>query len=346
MKNILIKTLNDIGTQNFSISCKKKYTKLYEYLLEITNHLKSKYKITISQRIYHILNNIKEIPKCIECTNEVKYKNLNFGYGQFCSKYCMDNSVYLTEKKKETSILKYGVDNYAKTSESKQKYKETMLLNYGVEHFYQSYKFKTQYKKASLKKYGVDNPSKANITKEKAKKTCNERYGGDGPLCSNEVKKKYIKTIYERHGVTHNSKMLDHNEKVKQTSLKRYGVEHVMHDSKIASKSKYLRKKYIFPSGKIVYVQGYEPKALDELVKIYQENDIIVGNKNMEKEIGKIFYINENKIKRYYPDIYIKSENKIIEVKSTWTITLDPNMIKLKQQACLDLGFIYEFKIY
>lgn len=75
----------------------------------------------------------------------------------------------------------------------------------------------------------------------------------------------------------------------------------------------------MLPSGRIVKIQGYEPQVLDELLKTYVENDIVIGVKEMNKTIGQIKYEFEGRLKTYYPNFYIKSENKIIEVKSQWT---------------------------
>jgi hypothetical protein len=68
-----------------------------------------------------------------------------------------------------------------------------------------------------------------------------------------------------------------------------------------------------FPSGKVVRVQGYEPKVLANLLVDYDENDIIVGVQNIIDCIGFFHYFYENETHRYYPDIYIKSENKVLK---------------------------------
>ena len=46
------------------------------------------------------------------------------------------------------------------------------------------------------------------------------------------------------------------------------------------------------------------------------------------------------------PDIYIKSENKIIEVKSTWTYKSKTDNIKEKEESTKALGYNYEIWIY
>jgi len=102
---------------------------------------------------------------------------------------------------------------------------------------------------------------------------------------------------------------------------------------------------YKFPSGNIVKVQGYEPQALDILINKYKETDIISGTKNIILEIGPIRYFYENNEYTYYPDIYIKSINTIIEVKSQWTFDKWKEKNLAKEQACLQQGFNFEFMI-
>lgn len=96
------------------------------------------------------------------------------------------------------------------------------------------------------------------------------------------------------------------------------------------------------PSGKLIKIQGYEHFALDILLKTKSENDIETYVRNMPK----IWYIGEDgKKHRYYPDIFIKSENKFIEVKSTYTFEQEKNKNLLKQKATKDLEHKHEFWI-
>lgn len=53
-----------------------------------------------------------------------------------------------------------------------------------------------------------------------------------------------------------------------------------------------------------------------------------------------------DKIHKHYPDIYIKSENKIIEVKSTRTFELHKDKVLIKKKSAIDAGFKYELWIY
>ena len=108
------------------------------------------------------------------------------------------------------------------------------------------------------------------------------------------------------------------------------------------SKASYSRKDYLFPSGNIVKVQGYEPFALDELVKVLQEDDIKTGSGN----VPEIWYDKDGKYKRHFVDIFIPSQNKCIEVKSTWTFEKKRDNVLLKQKAGKALGFNYEIWVY
>jgi len=134
--------------------------------------------------------------------------------------------------------------------------------------------------------------------------------------------------------------------KLKQTNLENYGVEYPLQHSDIAEKSSknaYKIKKYIFPSGLEIDCQGYESFALDEIIKTVEEKDIITNRKH----VPEIWYIDEyNKSHRHFVDIFIPSQNKCIEVKSTWTAHKKQDNIFKKQEAAKQLGYDYEIWIY
>lgn len=102
-------------------------------------------------------------------------------------------------------------------------------------------------------------------------------------------------------------------------------------------------KDFIFPSGEIIKVQGYEPFALNDIIFIEKINeiDIITGVKN----VPIIWYNDLQGIKhRHFVDIYIKSQNRCIEVKSSWTIKKEN--VFFKQKAGIELGYKYEIWVY
>ena len=98
----------------------------------------------------------------------------------------------------------------------------------------------------------------------------------------------------------------------------------------------------MLPQGDIVRIQGYENLALDELFQLYEQDDIVIGRGN----VPSIVYMIDEVKHVYFPDIYVKSENKIIEVKSEWTLTLIKGNVEEKAQATVKAGYKYEIWVY
>ena len=102
-------------------------------------------------------------------------------------------------------------------------------------------------------------------------------------------------------------------------------------------------KKYKFPSGKEIEVQGYEPNCLDELLcDGVEEDDITTGFDN----VPIIQYFWKGHYHSYYPDIHIKSENRIIEVKSPLTFSYEIDKNRKKWQAVAQEGYLMEIYVY
>ena len=172
----------------------------------------------------------------------------------------------------------------------------------------------------NLNKYGCINTGSVQEVKDKIKETYKERFGGH-PKQTKEVQDKW-----------------------KSTCLKVYGG-HPNQNKEVQAKSEatsYKFRDYMMPSGEIVKVQGYENIALDELVQKYEEEDIVIGRSSIptiEYHINDVKHV-------YFPDLFIKSENKIIEVKSEWTIQLRRGNVQEKALATLKAGYKYEIWIY
>jgi len=180
--------------------------------------------------------------------------------------------------------------------------------------------------------------------KEKRKQTSNlEKYGVINTASLKEVKDK-IKDTYEEKFGGHPKKTKEVQEKWKATCLDKYGG-HPNQNKEVQAKSEatsFHYKDYMMPSGIIVKYQGYENLALEELVQQYEEEDICCGRLN----IPTIDYYKNDTKHVYFPDIYIKSENKIIEVKSEWTITLKRGNVEEKALATVKAGYKYEIWVY
>lgn len=221
----------------------------------------------------------------------------------------------------------YGVTNARNLEKSKNKLKKTLRERYNVINISQVKEIKEKVKNTVRKNYNVDNVSQSLKIKNKKEKKSLEKFGTKCVLQAEEIKEKVKKTIKERYGVNNVSQSAEIMDKKFLTGIK--------------------AKKYILPSGKIIKYQGYEHYAIKFLLENgYNEEDIIIGNKNIEKQIGKIYFNDNGKTRRYFPDIYIEKENKIFEVKSIYTINLNKELINLKKEAVIKKGINFEFLIF
>jgi hypothetical protein len=228
-------------------------------LVEKTFFLSS--DVSLLERIYVYLNDIKEPVKC-ECGNLVKFiGKMKKGYSKHCSIKCSKNSEEVKEKFKKTCFEKYGVENPSQLKEVKEKKKKTCIENFGVEHasklsFIQDKKKKTNIerygvecvfqsedvrekgRKTNLERYGVENPMQSSIIQEKVKQTNLERYGVEHPMQSEEVKEKGRKTCIENFGVEYTFQSEEAKEKIKQTLLENFGVENPSQLKEVKEKKK------------------------------------------------------------------------------------------------------------
>lgn len=265
-------------------------------------------------------------------------------------KYGVEYATQLIEVKnkiKNTNLEKYGYEYGLQNKEIIKKRETTNLEKYGVKHTTQRKDIKEKTKATNLEKYGVEYNSQRNDVKEKIKKTNIEKYGTAYGFQNEEIKEKIKATNLQKYGVEHNLQRDEIKEKVKATNLERYGVEYISQNPIIAEnmmKRSYYKKEYTLPSGKVIKIQGYENYALDELIiNNTNENDIVTGCSN----VPEIWYFDkDNKKRRHYVDIFIPSLNKCIEVKSTWTMKTQEDVVFLKQKAGKNLGYEYEIWVY
>lgn len=101
--------------------------------------------------------------------------------------------------------------------------------------------------------------------------------------------------------------------------------------------NRYKRKPVTLPSGKVIYLQGWEPQFVEHIL----ENRLITENE-LNFKPNRIPY-KENKKKRYYfPDLFIPKYNLMIEIKSDYILQRQgKSNQKLKERACRKLGYNY-----
>ena len=234
----------------------------------------------------------------------------------------MQNSL-VRDKSKATSLEKYGCECPLQNATVREKSVTTNLEKYGCE-------------------YALQNAE----VQEKWRATTFEIYGFQYALQNAEIKEKSKATNLEKYGYEHAAQNKDVEEKRKVTNFERLGCEYPMQNAQVFERNKkaqFKRKLYRFPSGKEVDIQGYEPFALDLLLsQSILEEDVILGFDTMPC----IMYEHNDTMHRYYPDIFIPSQNKIVEVKSEYTYKVAREVAHLKMQACQDAGLAAEIWIF
>lgn len=299
---------------------------------QFTRHLKSN---GLTYRDYYEIYVTGFTPLCC-CGIKLSFYSTTDSYANSCGDpICVGKVVSSVRQNRPSEIKQQQSINYRaaqarKTVEDREKEREKKKETY-------------------FKKYGTT-LSNSNEQKNKSKSTKEQKYGNHSFNNSivSQLKNKN-KSVEEKNII---------NDKRRSTNLKRYGVENCFSRKQIqkANKGNASLKEYSLPSGKIVKVRGYEPRALDILFGLgYTENIIILLDTSPEMLLEEFTYINNNKHKsRYYPDIYIPTENKIIEVKSRWWwdgggrekyIARLSNNLK-KRQSVLTKGFLYEVWLF
>lgn len=271
-----------------------------------------------------------------EC--ETRFDNIKDGAGAFCKK-CIRKQT--TKKSNETQLLR----NPGKTLKEigHERYKrgcESIMKNHGVLNNMQMPETQEKRKINSMEKHGVDHPMKVPENIKKMQETNVEKYNTPHSLLNPEIREKAQATILANHGSISPFGNPIVREKATATRLKRYGVKYSAQCPEIAEKMAQY-KDYTYPSGNIIKIQGYENYVIDYLLENMNihEDDIVIKR----SEVPVIKYRDDL---MYYPDIYIKSLNRIIEVKSIQTYRTNIEKNNDKAIACVNLGYSFQFWIY
>ena len=210
----------------------------------------------------------------------------------------------------------FGVENVFQLPGMGQRIQQTIRAKYG-QHYSKNQEWRDRYKEETGYEHSRQNPA----YEAKRAATCVARYGVVGPYENEEVRARG-----------------------RRTNLEKFGVAHPMQSPKFyytQLKAGYTRKPFTFPSGRTIQVQGYEPQVIQELLDSgVPESNILTGI-----DCPSFFYNFEGKLHRYYPDILIKSQNLIIEVKSVYTYQKTLVMNQAKAMAVVEAGYNFEFRI-
>ena len=298
---------------------------------QFTRHLREN-NLTYQQYYEKYVTGVS--PKC-ECGASLTFYQRNQTYANSCgSPACVGKTVSRVKQSLPAEVKATQSENYRKAHANKT-----------IEQKHQEYESR---KATCLTKYGVPWPTKTTEFKEKAKSSKLAKYGDASYNNS-------VRSAQKNRSKTADEQRLISNKR-RSTNLARYGVENTfLGQTRNANKGNASVKDYRLPSGKVVGIRGDEPKALDKLISLgYNEDDIrIHDNYSSAPIIFEYVAVNRHH-KKYYPDIYLPKENKIIEVKSRWwwdgngaekyKSRLENNI--RKRAAVVAKGYIYEVWLF
>jgi hypothetical protein len=169
-----------------------------------------------------LYGNFTEPPKCPMCGGGImSAKGKNFS--KFCSADCSRMSPDVEQKRKDTMMLKYGVEHSLKFEQFKQKTIQTKIDRYGTANTSSLACVKEKKLATNMQRYGVDNPMQSDEIKQRLKSTNLSRYGFDCSFQSEEVKRKIRETNFARYGTDNPAKCQQIKERIQSTNVERYG---------------------------------------------------------------------------------------------------------------------------
>lgn len=283
------------------ININPKYNQIKEYIKYITSFYDD---ISIADRVYCILHDIKDIKKC-SCGCGQTLNNVRFDYIRGHCNKCEE----VKEKKKTTYKFKTGYENPSQNPEIKLKKEKTSLEHYGVKNHMMLQEFKD---KVSFSNIITQNLPEL---KERIKQTNIKKYGYINYTCTQEYKEKYKNTCLKKYDKEFYTQTEDHHIKTSQ-SYKNKTIEDL---EKIKQKK---MNKNLQKYGKNWYssTDKYKQKFIDY-------NDVKYG-KNYNKEA----FINYLKV-----NSSVEQNFRTKETHKTFNISRDEKIIYEKLKTKFDI---------
>jgi hypothetical protein len=334
---------------------KKRNFQLWETISNYTDK-----DITFKEKFYLYENGINNIPIC-ECGSHLKFIDMKNGYRQFCSKNCMFQSSVIKERRKETNINKWGVDNPSKSTVVKNKIKNTNNQKFGTDWATQNENIKEKRSKTNLEKWGVDNPSKVREFREKAENTMLKKFGVKHAMQSDQIKKDLYEYFLDKWGVDNPSKVRELREKAEDTMMNKWGVKYALQNEYLLQKLKdtnFERYGHQYPSQNTDIMSkmketnlekyGFDNPSKSEKVKEKIKDSILKKyntlNLNSVPEISD--KIRNTNLRKYGIEHISKNE----EYRSKYKISNHVNYIKYLDNGLslfkCDCRLDHEFEIY
>jgi len=184
--------------------------------------------------------------------------------------------------------------------------------------------------------------------RQKISHTSLQKFGKAHFFQAEIVREKITNTFQAKYGVSNPSQIEDVKKKKEVSCISRLGFANPSQSPDVQAKKTKSSKKKIFTSsaGKKYELEGYEPHAIERLLKLGIDDDDILTGKQIIERIGSVAFLCGEKKHFYHPDIFIISQQKIVEVKSEYWYHRQLDLNKMKRDAILNLGLKFEFWVY
>lgn len=241
---------------------------------------------------------------CKTCGNPTKFINMWKGYRQYCCNSCMSSSKEIQQKRKQTSLIHYGVEFPHQSQIVKESMAKTCLDLYGAKNVYASEYGKQKIKETCRQRYGVDNPAQSEDIKEKTKQTNLQLYGTTSPFANDEVKDKIRCTCEQKYGVAWTSQIPESRIKTRKTNLAKYGKEHIFQLDRV-------RKLTGSHAARLKALRTAKANGTISSLEVYMEKLLIENNIKYTPQYKEIRY-------PYRCDFYLPDYDIFIEINGYW----------------------------
>lgn len=143
-----------------------KFKKIIDTVFDYTCYKKEKSNLKFASILYKY--DIEELLcKHEDCNNRVFVNKGNLKKNDYCSNKCGSSSKVTIQKRKDTTLKRYGEDNPLKIKKFKQKQEKTLLKNYGVTNPLKSKTIMQKFNNTMLLKYGKPHALQIKYFKDK-----------------------------------------------------------------------------------------------------------------------------------------------------------------------------------
>lgn len=265
-------------------------------------------------------------PSQLETVKEKRKETLITNYG-------LDNIFKDKEKIKQSYIKNLGVSNPSKLESVKQKKEQTFKKHFGVKTALQLKEVRQRQKEVAKKKYGEKGVLGNEHIKAKIKRNVQNKYGVDNVMQLQSSKDKRIETNKEKYGKEYYAQTEESKEKIKNTCLNKYGKDNYFKTEEFEKKKtetniiKFGFDSYSKTKEFKDFIKEHHGEIQQKVYNTKKQNNSF--NKSEDEEKVYQFLLHKFKqqdiVRQYrseeYPfacDFYIKSLDLYIEYHGSW----------------------------